>query len=226
MKPSGTRYPLMVRLTGNFSTAFPDGFPGELTEGVTDDTIKKSTQPGTVFLLPDTDFFTDQFGYRTQNLAGQRVATPTGSNTALLQNILDLSAGSRHLINSRSRTASRRPFTVVKEMETNFEQEVGEKYKELEEQQQEVIKKIQSLQSSQNNAKLFLSPEQQTELNNLNNQQVEYNRQLRELQKGLQTQKNALGRKVTIANVSIVPGCVLLLGLFVYLGRLIKTRAK
>jgi len=71
MKPSGDNYPIMVRLTGTFKTAFPDGKPKPAAEekkdgseeksSTADNALKAATAKGTVFLLADTDFFTDQF---------------------------------------------------------------------------------------------------------------------------------------------------------------------
>ena len=54
-----------------------------------------------------------------------RIASPSNGNSSLLLNLLDQATGSKHLIGARSRASTRRPFTVVQEMEADFEQEVG-----------------------------------------------------------------------------------------------------
>ena len=158
---------------------------------------------------------------------GMRVANPQGSNPALIQNLVDMSAGSKHLIGARSRAPSRRPFTVIKEMEADFEQKAGEKMASLQEEEQALIEKITALQSAnQNKNSLLLNPEQQSELVKLRAQQVDFRRQLRDLQKDLQSEKDALSNKVTLANVTIMPLLVLIAGLLVYLRRKSLTRAK
>ena len=233
MKPTGEQYPLIVRLQGSFPSAFPLGAPQAETAESTEDeasTISNLTQAsaeGTLFLLADTDFFSDQFGYRIQNVLGTRMATPQGSNTALVQNIVDLSVGSKHLIGARSRVPSRRPFTVVKEMEAKFEKIAGEKVAQLQEEEQLVIEKIKQLQSSnQANGSILINPGQQAELAGLREQEIDFRRQLRDLQKDLQSEKDALSNKVTLANVVIMPALILLIGLAVYFRRSVTTRAK
>lgn len=243
MKPTGESYPLMMRLSGKFKTAFPDGDPAqaesvadkaedaengeEKKDETPDNSLKEATAQGTVFLLADTDMFTDQFSFRVQDMMGMRMVSPQGNNAALLQNLLDMSAGSKHLIGARSRAPSRRPFSVVQEMEAEFEQQAGQKMQELEEEQEKVVAKIQELQTAeQSGNQLLLNPEQQQEIVKLRAQQVDFRRQLRDLQKDLQRQKDSLSTKVTLANVGILPIAVLLIGLLVYAKRRSSTRAK
>lgn len=238
MKGGGTVYPLVMRLNGEFKTAFPDGNPADAVskekpeENATKEE-KKSTslteakEAGTIFLIADTDMFFDQFAYQIQNLLGMRMAQPRGGNAGLLENILDQATGSKYLIGARSRAETRRPFTVVQEMEAAFEQKAGEKIAQLEEEQNAVRQKLAELQQqkAQGN-ELLLSPEQEAEIRNLRTQQVEFSRQIRELQKDLRKEKDQLAAKVTIANVVIVPLGVLLAGFFVFLKRRSATRAK
>lgn len=238
MKPTGEQYPLMLRLSGSFKTAFPDGDPtnsvadqaqaAENGEEVPqDNSLKTSLESGTVFLLADTDMFTDQFAFSVQNIMGMRMVSPQGNNAALLQNTLDMAAGSKHLIGARSRTASRRPFSVIQEMEADFEQQAGEKMQELEAEQQSVIAKIRELQTTkQEGNRLLLGPEQQKEIAELRAQQVEFSRQIRDLQKDLQRQKDSLSASVTFWNVAIMPLAVLITGLIIYTRRRNASSAK
>lgn len=244
MRPTGQTYPLMLRLTGTFQTAFPEGDPAqsetlgeevapvaqkedeEGRDGVAP-ALKEATAPGAVFLIADTDMFSDQFAFSEQNFGGMRMVSPQGNNAALLQNLIDMSAGSKHLIGARSRAPSRRPFSVVQELEAQFEQRAGEKMQKLEQEREVVLNRIQQLQSEkQQGTELLLSPQQQKEIRDLQSQQVDFARQLRELQKDLKKEKDALATKVTLANVVILPLAVLLLGLGVYLKRRALTGAK
>ena len=233
MKPSGEQYPLMLRLTGQFPTAFPEGNPTAQTEEegqndkTTPESLQNSLRPGTVFLLADTDLFADQFCFSVQNMMGMRVVSPQGNNAALLQNLVDMAAGSKHLIGARSRASSRRPFSVIQEMEAEFEQVAGQKMQELEAEEQKVIARISDLQASkQNGNQLLLSPEQQREIAELRAQQVNFSRQIRGLEKDLQKQKDALAARVTLANIGFMPLLVLLVGMIVYTRRQSATRAK
>jgi len=158
---------------------------------------------------------------------GMRVVSPQGNNAALLQNLVDMAAGSKHLIGARSRASSRRPFSVIQEMEAEFEQVAGQKMQELEAEEQKVIARISDLQASkQNGNQLLLSPEQQREIAELRAQQVNFSRQIRGLEKDLQKQKDALAARVTLANIGFMPLLVLLVGMIVYTRRQSATRAK
>lgn len=239
LRPTGEQYPLLMRLTGTFQSAFPDGDPATVAEQAeqaesespekADDSssLKESLSEGSVFLLADTDMLYDQFAYQTQNVMNMRMVSPTGGNSSLLQNIIDMSAGSKHLIGARSRAPSRRPFSVIQEMESDFEQQAGEKMAKLKAEEEKLISRIQELQSTQQTGnKLLLTKENQAEIQGLRAQQVEFSRQIRDLRKDLKRQKDALASKVTLANVGIIPLIVLLIGLVVYARRRSATRAR
>ena len=101
------------------------------TEEKKDTSIKTSTAPGNVFLLPDVDAFYDRFAYNVQNFGGTALASPANGNASLLLNLIDQAAGSKYLIGARSRSATRRPFTVIQNMEADFNQRVGKKVAEI-----------------------------------------------------------------------------------------------
>ncbi|MBU6401776.1 MAG: Gldg family protein, partial [Verrucomicrobia bacterium] len=67
---SGQEYPLAIRLTGKFKTAFPDGKPGDKSTDTagkkekpapTEPSLKVSKSEGVVILVGDTDLLYDQF---------------------------------------------------------------------------------------------------------------------------------------------------------------------
>ena len=236
LKPTGQQYPLLMRLSGVFKTAYPDGNPVEKAQSGADveekkekevDQLTESKERGTVFLFADSDMFFDQFSYTRQNILGMQMVSPQGSNAALLQNIIDMSAGSKHLIGSRSRAASRRPFTLIQEMEAAFEKSAGEKMNALQAEREKVAERINQLQAQkQNDQSLILSPEQQKEIIELRAQEVNFSKQLRELQKDLKKQKDRLAGNVTLFNAVLIPLLVLILGLVVYSKRRSASRAK
>lgn len=251
MRPSGSAYDLVARISGTFKSAFPDGKPGEEPEEEAKDDekkegddatakedgeekeetrpkwLKEGTAEGNVFLIADVDFLQDNFAYRMQSLGNMRLAAPSNGNSSLLLNILDQATGSKHLIGARSRASTRRPFTKVQEMEADFEQKVGAQISELEEKQQEAMTKLNELQSQKSSGKeLFLSPEQEAEIRKLREQQVSYSRQIRDEQKELKARKTALNTKYTFLNLGVMPGIVILLGLFVWISRYMSTRAR
>lgn len=240
LKSEGTAFDLVTHLTGNFKTAFPEGKPKaeepapapgeekkEEAEKPKDESLKEAVKPGNVFLIADIDAFYDRFAYNVQNFGGMQMASPMNGNASLLLNLLDQAVGSKYLIGSRSRAATRRPFTVIREMEAEFEKEVGGKIQEFEQKQQEAISKLQELQSQRSEASNPLgTPEQKVEIDKLREQQVIYSRLIREEQKELRREKDKLGGKITLLNVAAMPTLVILFGLGFFLKRRSSTRAR
>lgn len=232
-RPAGTAYDLVTYLSGNFKTAFPDGkpqaaAPGEASQPAANtDHLKQSATPGHVFLIADVDAFYDRFAYNLQNFGGVQMASPINGNSSLLFNLLDQATGSKHLIGSRSRSAIRRPFTVVQKMEAEFNQKVGTKIEEFQEKQKAAQQKLSELQAQKSRgSELYLSPEQEAEIRKLRKEQVEYSKLIREQEKDLRRQKDKLAGKITLLNVAAMPLLVTLFGLGLFIQRRRSTRAR
>ena len=238
VKPLGTALDLVTHLSGIFKTAFPDGAPGAKEEPAADGekkedektagkSLKEAVKPGNVFLVADIDAFFDRFAYNVQTFGGMQMATPSNGNAAFLMNLLDQATGSKYLIGSRSRAATRRPFTVIQEMEAEFEKNVGGKIAEFQTKQEEAQTKLQELQAQKSQgSELFLSPEQEAEIRKLREQQVEYSRLVRNQEKDLRRQKDKLSGNITLLNVAAMPVLVILVGLGLFLKRRSSTRAR
>ncbi|MGD7654390.1 MAG: Gldg family protein [Verrucomicrobiales bacterium] len=242
-RSAGKPFDVVARLSGNFESAFPDGLPGD--EPTDADEAKESEEsdgdkpadppshlteaqsPGNVFLIADVDAFYDQIAYRTIEFGGMPVATPVNGNSSLLLNLLDQAIGSKHLIGSRSRSATRRPFTVIQDMEAEFNEKVGRKIDELREKEQAAQTRLNELQAQKTNSRdLFLSPAQEAEIAKLREQQVEYAKLIREQQKELRSRKDKLAGTITLFNVAAMPAIVILVGLGLFAARRRATRAR
>ena len=235
-RPAGTAYDLVTYLSGNFKTAFPDGKPQAAAPAdgaqpkkpeANANQLKQSASPGHVFLIADVDAFYDRFAYNLQNFGGVQMASPINGNASLLFNLLDQATGSKHLIGSRSRSAIRRPFTVVQKMEAEFNQQVGTKIEEFQEKQKAAQQKLSDLQAQKSRGnELYLSPEQEAEIRKLRKEQVEYSKLIREQEKDLRRQKDKLAGKITLFNVAVMPLLVTLFGLGLFIQRRRSTRAR
>jgi len=235
-RPAGTAYDLVTYLSGNFKTAFPDGKPQAAAPAdgaqpkkpeANANQLKLSNNPGHVFLIADVDAFYDRFAYNLQNFGGVQMASPINGNASLLFNLLDQATGSKHLIGSRSRSAIRRPFTVVQKMEAEFNQQVGTKIEEFQEKQKAAQQKLSDLQAQKSRGnELYLSPEQEAEIRKLRKEQVEYSKLIREQEKDLRRQKDKLAGKITLLNVAVMPLLVTLFGLGLFIQRRRSTRAR
>ncbi len=214
-----------ARLSGDFKSAFPNGWKEEREESEVESNSKtkpeanrvlSSSGKGSVTLLSDADFFADPFAFRASNMMGVQMVQPVNGNSSLLLNIIDQALGSKHLIGSRSRSSARRPFTVIEEMENKFESSVGEKIAQAQAQQQIAISKIKELESNKvQNGAFTLSSDSAAELEKLNQEQVKYAKEVRELQKGLQRQKKELAGSVIFWTIVPVICFVILLGVIV-----------
>ncbi len=239
-RSAGKPFDVVARLSGNFKSAFPDGLPGDeptdADESEESDGDKpadppshltEAQSPGNVFLIADVDAFYDQIAYRTIEFGGMPVATPVNGNSSLLLNLLDQAIGSKHLIGSRSRSATRRPFTVIQDMEAEFNEKVGRKIDELREKEQAAQTRLNELQAQKTNSRdLFLSPAQEAEIAKLREQQVEYAKLIREQQKELRSRKDKLAGTITLFNVAAMPAIVILVGLGLFAARRRATRAR
>ena len=237
-KSANTAYDLVTHLSGTFKTAFPDGKPKAKSDATGDkkddkkddkkaDSLKAGASPGNVFLLGDVDAFYDRFAYNVQNFGGTQLASPVNGNASLLFNIMDQAVGSKHLIGSRSRSAIRRPFTVVQKMESDFNKQVGPVIEDFQEKQKAAQQKLSELQAKKSRgSELYLSPEQEAEIKKLRKEQVEYSKLIREQEKELRRQKDKLAGKITLLNVAAMPLVVILFGFFLFLQRRRATRAR
>jgi len=235
LKSNGTAYDLVTHLSGSFKTAFPDGKPkppADAKPPEDKDTakpayLKEAAAPGNVFLIGDVDAFYDRFAYNVQNFGGQQMASPSNGNATLLLNLLDQATGSKHLIGSRSRSAIRRPFTVIQEMEADFNKTVGVKIEEFQAKQRAAQQKLSELQAQKSHgSELYLSPAQEEEIKKLRAEQVEYSKLIREQEKELRRQKDKLSAKITLLNVAAMPTLVVLIGLALFIQRRRATRAR
>jgi len=238
MRPKGKSYDLALHLSGKFKSAFPKGKPGEETSTDKDAKakdkkdadkpkwLKQATETGNVFLIADVDFLNDNFAYSIRNLGNMQVATPANGNSSLLLNLLDQATGSKHLIGARSRATSRRPFTVIQDMESQFEREVGRQKEQIDKNEEDAVKKLNDLEAQKSRSNGLLSPEQKAEIKKYRAQKVSFAKQRRELQKDLKRRKNKLATSITLLNILVVPAVVILLGLGVFLSRRTATRAR
>ena len=152
---------------------------------------------------------------------------PQGDNAAFLFNLLDQVTGSKHLIGARSRGDSRRPFTVIQEMESEFEQEFGEKLEKEQKELDEISLRINELiQGQQDEGQIILEGDLAEELEAATKKQIDARKRLRSLEKGLRRDKDELAARYTRANVFIVPLIVIAIGIGVYTKRRIATSAR
>jgi ABC-type uncharacterized transport system involved in gliding motility auxiliary subunit len=219
-KPSGKSMPLALRLTGKFKTAFPDGLKED---------EKKPAAPGTpalresgensVIVVADVDLLADGAAVDVQDVFGRKIVVPSNGNLALAMGMVEQLAAGNDLVSLRSRAASFRPLTVVRELEAEAQKEYFGRIQQLEEEKQKTQARLQELQKAQGGAAAksaqLLSPEQQAELERFKKTYIETNLALKELRKNLRQDAEALVFWTKVANIAVMPLLVALAGLLV-----------
>ncbi|MDB6079426.1 MAG: hypothetical protein JWO82_3173 [Akkermansiaceae bacterium] len=237
---AGHAFDLAVHLKGSFKTAFPEGNPakkdeaqkdGENKDGKKDDhkldALATATKPGNVFVIGDVDAFFDNFAYQVMNFGGSQVVSAVNGNSSLLMNLVDQAASSPYLIGARSRAAIARPFTKIKELEDKAEASVGEKIQKFEDKAKEAQERLVQLQAEKpKDKKLYLTDEQESQIKQVQKDQVDARKAVRDLQKDLKKDKDKISNRITLLCVAGVPVLVILFGFVLFLKRRVSTGAR
>jgi ABC-type uncharacterized transport system involved in gliding motility auxiliary subunit len=232
-KPSGTEYPLAVRLTGKFKTAFPEGRPTPEDRGDKNAAkapekkaakapdakpetaqLRESATENAVVLVGDSDFINDGAAVQIQEIFGQRIVIPRNGNLAFAQALVDQFAGDPALINLRSRASAARPFTVIRDMEAKAQQAYLGKIKELEDNLGQTQEKLNALQKGRGQgAGAILSAEQQSELESFRRKAAETRLALKEVRRELRADSEALQFWTKVLNIALMPLLVAIAGI-------------
>jgi ABC-type uncharacterized transport system involved in gliding motility auxiliary subunit len=222
--PSNQEYPLAIRLTGKFKTAFPNGKPADAAESDADTEapketltptelgLKESAAENSVILIGDSDMLADQVTVTSvQNPFGGRVQLPANGNLAFIQASVEQLTGDSNLISVRGRASRIREFTVVKAMQAEAEASYRTQISELESKLTETRLKLAELQRSRETGeakpgqRFILSPEQQAELANFRKTEAEVKRSLKEVRRNLRTEIDALENRMKWLNIAVMP---------------------
>ncbi len=240
-KPSGKEYPLAVRLTGKFKTAFPDGKPVDKTdkkdekpgeekkaETKPEDSLKESKEEGVVVLVGDADMLHEQFYVRVMNLGGLRVMDrPFSQNLPFVQNLVELLSGDKDLISMRSRSTMSRPFTKVRELQAKAEERFANKIKELEKSESDLNQKINELvRGKQPGQHLILSDDAKKEWNDVQKKRTEVRATLKQERKNLRKDIDSLQTTLQWTNILAMPLAVAAAGVALALVKRKKTAAR
>ncbi len=224
-------YALAIRLLGRFKSAFPDGKP-EAPDDESDDSanseaadnasyLAEAENDNAVILIGDADMIYDDFWVRKSNFFGQTLQQVISENNVLLQNSVEQLSGDQSLISIRSRGVTKRPFTVIRDMQMEAEKKYKQEMANLEEELSEAQQKINELQSTKKDQKqkYIMSPEQTRELEKFQEKQVEVRRRLKELRKQLRKDIDRLETRLKLVNILMMPFVVVVCGIGFYFVR-------
>jgi ABC-type uncharacterized transport system involved in gliding motility auxiliary subunit len=247
--PTGKSYTLAARLEGHLESAFPNGPPEQssepgadrpdadqaaagsaATDGATGGQADaqssggaglESTDNANVVLVADVDVLSDRMWVQKQSFLGQDLVTAFASNGDLVANALDNLSGSAELIGLRSRATFSRPFTTVEALRRDADARFRATEQQLQAELTETQQKLSELQTARNDkTSVIMSPEQQAEVQRFLDRQVQIRRQLRDVQHNLDQSIEALGTRLKVIDIVLMPLALTLFALLVvYLRR-------
>jgi ABC-type uncharacterized transport system involved in gliding motility auxiliary subunit len=231
LKNDNTSYPIAIRLSGKFKTAFPNGKPAPKTspepspspksEAASSpsptpksESLREGQSEGVVILVGDADFAYDTIAGRTQQVLTQTVFVPSNGNLNFIQSCVEQLAGDSDLIGIRSRSSGNRPFVVVKKMEAAAEEKYQSKIDQLEENLNQTRQKLASLQTGkQTDQRTLLSPEQQAEIKKFQENEAAVSQELKQVRKNLRQEIDSLQNNLKWIDIAGMPVLVTLVGL-------------
>ncbi len=218
-----TNYPLALRLTGKFKTAFPSGKPGD-TNAI--DVLKESKVDGAVYLFGDADFLYDAYSVEVNPMFG--IAVPRNGNLALVQNLIEQAAGDVNLVGARGRASVSRPFTVVQKMEAEARSRYQGKIEALNRKVEDLQNRLNEVQVKKegNASKIILTKEQQEAIARFKEDQVAARKELRQERRNLDVEVKNLENRVKWLNIALMPFLVSATGIAFAIARKNRTNAK
>jgi len=221
-KPTGVRYALAARVTGNLVSAFPGGPPANVKPPAGPPTahLNETHAPANIVIVADTDMLLDFMWVQVHEVFGQRVAQTFANNGDFVANILDNLSGSGALISIRGRESFDRPFERIEALKRQADDSLRAKSLELQSELKQTEAKLQDLQAKRaDQASLVLSPEQEAEIKNFTAAKTQIRRELRETQRGLDVDIERLESRIKFLDIAVVPLAVALVGFLVLAAR-------
>ncbi|GGA20466.1 GldG family protein [Dyella nitratireducens] len=207
-QPQNQNYVITARLRGQFVSAFPElaKQPGH---------IAKSAPNAEVILVADTDLLTDRLWVEAQNLfgLGQPMPSAFANNGDFISNMVDNLTGSSALLSIRGRSTSQRPFTRVQALRRAADRKFLQKERELEGELADTKRRLEELQPAKGTRDTSTSAEQKQEIEQFLQRQLEISKELRDVQHQLNAEIDALGTRLKVINIVMLPALITLVGL-------------
>jgi len=221
-EPSGERYVLAARLSGDTISAFPNGpppLPKDASPELTGSYkalrphLAKSLKPINVIAVADTDIWDDNWWVEVSEYRGQRVAVPTSDNANLVMAAIENMTGSGDLISLRSRSKSARPFLVVQDLMRAAESRYLEEEQRLKTELQASEQRLSQMQTPEAGipkpdggaGESIITPEQEAEIQSAREKISQTRAALRNVQHSLRSDVEALQDRLRFINIALTP---------------------
>lgn len=208
---------LLVDEMGNTGVrhVFAARFSGEVAPVLA--TAENGAKPGQLnaILVADTDFLSDRFWLQRQRFFGTTLLDPFANNADFVINAIDNLLGNADLISVRSRGTSLRPFTLVDELRRAAELRLRSTEQRLEVELAETERRLGELQEARGDADLLvLTAAQEAEIDRFVAERLALRQQLRQVRRDLDRDIEALGVRVKLINIGLMPVAITLFALF------------
>ena len=197
-------------ISGSPTSAFP---------ATSDAHLQRALTPISVFVAADTDLLTDRYWAQVQNQFGQKVIVPFAGNADFVINALDNLSGSDDLIGMRSRAVYTRPFTKVAELREYADAKFRLRRDELEGELTITEQRLAALQTARADEPQLINQNQQAEISRFVAQRLRIRKDLRQIQRNLNQDIEALGTRLKLVNILLMPMLVAIAGIAVALYR-------
>lgn len=228
-KPTGKRFVIAARYTGEFESGFSAGRPKDKIRREIRDAalkkgesvpsfqkhLKKSIRPVSLIVVADTDILVDRFWVREQDVFGQRISVPIANNADFLTNAVDNMAGTSALISLRSRGVTNRPFHKVEAIKRKAEH----KYRSTE---QALLQKLKGIESKLKNLQtkettegktVILTGKQREAIENFRRESISIRKELRSVQLALRRDIDRLDANLKVINIGLMPAVIIIFAL-------------
>lgn len=240
-QPDDRDYVMAARLTGDLTTAFPDGPPPRMIEQTAQELatnpeppqLMQSDAPVNIVLVADSDLLDDRFWLREQQFFGRAVEEQIAGNGDFVINVLDNLAGSDALLGLRSRGVSQRPFGRVGDLERQAQRRLQDKERELRDKLRETQGRIAELEGVRTTkdpvtgaleVEVSLTSEERVAVEALRSEMLSIRRQLRAVQRGLRADVERLESWLQFVNIGLVPIIVSAVAIMLVTVRLVRRR--
>ena len=225
LKPADQPLTLAAQVRGRFKTAFPEGPPPQPgqqagAEGAAGQEepveahLSEARAAATIIVVADVDLLADQFYIRRRDMGDFTSSQMLNDNYNFLANACEILTGGDELIGLRSRGRFQRPFTTVLELQRSAQERWLAKEQELARQAADTNLRLRKLSVQKDEGqRTILTPEQEAEIQKFQDEKQRINRELKEVRKNLRADIEALGTKIKLINIFLMPLGVALAGL-------------